>query len=318
MASNPIKRRATQAFLIGLLLGLVVTAVAVVLLVTNMNKLKEEKEKLESKLNMNQKSVYIANTDLKSGDEITIDSLKSVKVSTEADITGFLTPNDFEGVDENGDAVKYYTKLDIESGSVVSAKSIYTESSKVTDDQRIVEYNMIVLPSQLQNGNYIDIRLRMPDGQDYIVLSKKHVEQTTSKAIWINVSELDILTMNSAIVESYWITGSKLYATIYTEPGMQDEVIPTYAVNNSVLTAINEDVNIVEEARKELSERWSNAQSEYGVQREKTENYTNGLSQDEKASSVESGTTTEITDIGTLRDEFVSELEGTGLVGTTN
>ena len=93
------------------------------------------------------------------------------------------------------------------------------------DSDRIQEYNMIVLPSNLKNGEHVDIRLTMPTGQDYVVLSKKEVIGTTDTGLWINVTEDEILTMNNAIVEAYILPGTKLYAIQYTEAGTQKEFV---------------------------------------------------------------------------------------------
>ena len=53
---------------------------------------------------------------------------------------------------------------------------ISKSEEKTTDDLRKVEYNMLVLPTQLETGEYVDVRLALPSGQDYIVVSKKQVE----------------------------------------------------------------------------------------------------------------------------------------------
>ena len=57
--------------------------------------------------------------------------------------------------------------------SIITIDMISKSSEKTTDDLRKVEYNMLVLPTQLATGEYVDIRLSLPSGQDYIVVSKK-------------------------------------------------------------------------------------------------------------------------------------------------
>ena len=104
----------------------------------------------------------------------------------------------------------------------------------------------------------------MPNGQDYIVVSKKSVEIPTidgvdsDSTIWLNLSEDEILSMSSAIVESARMPGSKLYATTYTEPGIQVAATPTYVVNADVLKQIADNPNVVTEAKNELASRYSN------------------------------------------------------------
>ena len=66
------------------------------------------------------------------------------------------------------DKSPYYRKSFDEAG-------VKPEDIKTLDDLRKQEYNMLVLPSQLATGEYIDIRLALPTGQDYVVLGKKKV-----------------------------------------------------------------------------------------------------------------------------------------------
>jgi hypothetical protein len=129
------------------------------------------------------------------------------------------------------------------------------------------------------------------------------------------MDEMELLLMNSAIVDSYLTTGSMLYATLYTEPGMQSALVTNYAPSDAVLTAINYDPNIVNEAVTALINRWESL----NLRDERTiiDGYSSDMDADEKASTVESARQEEIQDIATKRSEYVSELEGTGLVGTT-
>ena len=59
--------------------------------------------------------------------------------------------------------------------------------------------------------------------------------------------------MNNAIVESYILPGSKLYAIQYTEAGMQKEAIPTYQVGKEVKDLMDRDPNVTQRARDELA-----------------------------------------------------------------
>lgn len=125
-----------------------------------------------------------------------------------------------------------------------------------TDDTREQEYNMIILPTYLQENDYVDIRLRLPSGEDYIVVSKKRAIDTNETTIWLHLSEQEILTLANAIVEAYQIVGAELYATTYVEPGIQGSATPTYVPSVSVIKLINSDPNIIETA-KELADRYN-------------------------------------------------------------
>ena len=55
------------------------------------------------------------------------------------------------------------------------------------------------------------------------------------------MSEDEILMMSSAIVESYIMRASNLYATQYVQAGRQVASVPTYSVNEEVLQILKKD-----------------------------------------------------------------------------
>jgi hypothetical protein len=103
---------------------------------------------------------------------------------------------------------------------------------------------LIALPSKLAVGDFIDIRLQLPNGGDYIVVPKKEVVNCTSSTVWLNMYEEEIELMSNAIIEYYIMAGSKLYATIYTDPGLQAAAVGTYVPNSSVASLISNNPNI--------------------------------------------------------------------------
>ncbi len=322
MATNPIQRRARQSFLVGFLIALIAMAIVVGLLFMKISSLNEDLEATQKKIPLN-KMVYVAVQDIKSGDKVTADLFMPKNVKTDADLSIYLTPDFFE-YDEEGNPIEYTAKVDIPFDSMVLTSMLVKDGEEKRDDERIVEYNMIVLPTQLKNGDYIDIRYMLPTSEDYIVLSKKYVEQTTATSVWIKVTEEDILSMNSAIVDAYTIKGSKIHATIYTDPGMQEAAVPTYAVNDNILNLMNSDSNIIDDAKKELVKRWNvdsnpndGGVTDYRYGRDNINSYTSTMTDEAFSSQVESGMSQEISGISSSRSEYVSNLEGTGLVGIT-
>ena len=152
-------------------------------------------------------------------------------------------------------------KVDLNANTVITS-SLITRGDEVTsNDLRKEEYNVVSLPVDLAPGEYVDIRFTLPNGQNYIVVSKKQVKipivngQYSSDTIQMNLTEEEILIMSCAIVENFQIDGSKLYATRYTEAGLQSAAIKTYTPNQYVLNLIKSDKNIVSSAMKSLNER---------------------------------------------------------------
>lgn len=132
---------------------------------------------------------------------------------------------------------------------------------KMSDDLRREEYNSFVLPMDLVTGDYVDIRLMLPSGQNYVVASKKEVEipningQDSTTTVWLDVTEGEILTISSAIVDAYRINGAKLYAVKYTDPGIQKNATATYITTPATLDLIQRDPNIIQRAKAELNSR---------------------------------------------------------------
>ena len=243
MATNPMQRKARNSILIGVVIGLLIGAVVVGLLflqLTNVQKnLKEIKDAT--------RQVYVVKNDVKSG--TTIDSTMIELKSATKDVI----PSDYiSTIPENSVA-----KINITKGTVLSKALIDEADEKTTNDLREQQYNMIILPQYLEVDDYIDIRLTLPNGQDYIVVSKKRIKNITEDTIWVNMYEEETLAMTNAIVEAYVMKGSKLYATTYVDAGMQQNAIPTYVPSSYVINLINADKNITEEARRTLVERYT-------------------------------------------------------------
>lgn len=316
MAMNPMQRRARTSFLIGFIVALLVMAIVVGVLLTRMKTINEAKEALEAK----QKMVYTAVTDLKSGQEVTLEEhFSQTTVQTEMVEDQIITDLDFEFLDKDGNVEqrvdpetgkvlkkKMIVKIDVPAKAIVT-KSMLAEAGEETEKtDRIQEYNMLVLPSRMETGEYIDIRLSLPSGQDFIVLPKKKVLDSTVTGIWLQMSEEEMLTMNSAIVESYRINGSKLYAISYVEPGLQEEPIPTYPINAAVLDLINKNPNIVDAARSALWARYNTDLRTIYLDPEISKTLEGG------DDMVNSGVEEEIQSIKAARQEYIDSLGGSG------
>ena len=158
-------------------------------------------------------------------------------------------------------------KVNMFKNSVITIDMISKSNEKTTDDLRKVEYNMLVLPSQLQTGEYVDVRLSMPSGQDYIVVSKKQVEipqingVDSEDTVWLKLTEDEIISMNSAIVDAYRSLGSTLKVVTYTEAGLQSAATPTYVPTGEVMQLIQSNPNIVDTYKNALIQRYNNSQS---------------------------------------------------------
>ena len=258
MAMNPMQRKANNSFLLGILITLLITGIIIAFLIYQVSQLNKELEEKASNIVYG----YVVTMPIQSGTEITSDSVKAIELNIATDSSSIIsaqtTVDGEPGPDETGALLPagLLAKVDLNPGTVITTDLTY-EEEPLTDDVRSQEYNVITLPSQLQTGEYIDIRLRTPEGRDLIVVSHKEVTipnigVDSTNCIWIDLSEEEILIMSCAIVESYEMNGAKLYATRYVEPGIQTAATPTYVPNDETRALIERDPNIVEEAKAQL------------------------------------------------------------------
>lgn len=294
MATNPMQKKARVQILIGLFIGLLIGAVVIVLLFLQLSKLQKEKQQIKEAT----KQVYVFKADVKSGDKI--DSSK-VELKT---ATKDVVPSDFIGVGDLTEAT--IAKIDIAKGSVLSKTILNESTEKTTSDLREQQYNMVVLPQYLEEGDYIDIRLTLPSGTDFIVTSKKKINQISEDTIWINMYEEESLAMSNAIVEAYKMTGSKLYATTYVDPGNQKNATPTYVPSADVIKLMNADPNIEGTAREALNARYT-----AGLREKRDQDIQGQLNsyQEQAKSNLETKLEQEITNSKENRKKYLDSLD---------
>lgn len=280
MATNPMQRKARLYGFLGAFITLIITGVIIVFLVMQLMNMKKEEQAY--------KSVWVLKTDVSSGVEVTVGDLQQVKVPANAAPSNAIT-----GISEAAIA-----KIDLSRGTIVTESMLAESGEETTKDMRKVEYNMIVLPSQLEVDDYIDVRLQLPNGQNFIVVSKKRVLDANAETVWMNLNEYEILTMSSAIVEAYMMTGSKLYAVTYTEAGNQEQATGTYYPSSTVVELMNSDPNITKRATEGL-----NASIRSGSYQNMVNQYQEG-----GLENIQSKVTEEITKSVEARQQYVDGL----------
>ena len=197
--------------------------------------------------------------------------------------------------------------IDIPKGTIITEKMLTLKSEAATDSNnmnstyRIVEYSMIMLPTELHKGDTIDIRISYPNGQDFVVAAKKVVEKTDSTSIWLKLKEDELLKMNSAIIESYSVEGAKLYAVNYTQPGIQAAANANYPVSDKVYQLLTYDPNIVEA----IQQQYKNAVNNYLVVRKPINEILQSTQQEELRSRISSAVQKEIRERTEKRQTFI-------------
>ena len=192
---------------------------------------------------------------------------KNERLEIESETGNYYIQNGNEKEYIELNTIPVLAKVTMSKNTLLTRETITKGNNTTSDDVRKQEYNVIVLPTQIQTGDYIDVRLSIGE-LDYIVISKKEVtipmvgDADSSSTIWLNLTEDEILSMNSAIVDAFKIPGSKLYATTYTEPGIQQSATPTYPISSETYRLMLDNPNIVDQAKQELDRRYNSIQNE--------------------------------------------------------
>jgi len=154
------------------------------------------------------KQVCVLNKDIVQGQTITADMLTLVRVHQGTVPTG--------AIDDKSIADGKVAKFNIAAFTPITSGMI---TKKILDtDIREQEINSILMPSDLVEGQFVDIRVMFANGTDYIVLAGKQVNKISGQTMWFSLKEAERLILNSAMVDSYLNKGTKLYATIYSDP----------------------------------------------------------------------------------------------------
>ena len=244
MATNPMQRRSRNSFLLGMLVMLLIAGIIIgglVYLLINEKKANQEQEQ-------SLVDVYVLSRDVKSGTEIS----NADVITNVADIA--LRPS---SAIDLADLNSVVAKIDLKAGTILTKEMLTTVDDTVYNDLRVQEFNMFSLPIKLNVDDYIDVRLTLPNGLEYVVLSKKRVLDIIENTIWLKVSEEEMLTISNAIVETYKMTGAKLSINSYVEPGMQEAATPTYVVSQEVYNLIQSEPNIVDTAKRALTAKYN-------------------------------------------------------------
>ncbi|WP_068695491.1 SAF domain-containing protein [Paenibacillus yonginensis] len=146
-------------------------------------------------------------------------------------------------------------KVELGANTLITESLLYEEEA-TPGDLRNREMSFVQLPNSLGKGDVMDIRIQFPTGEDYILLSKKKVNDLKKPTLTVTLDEHEILMLSSAIVDAY-LHKASIYALTYVEPGLQAKAIPTYPANQQVMKLLGRDPNLAVKAENYLNSQAS-------------------------------------------------------------
>lgn len=317
MASNPMQRQKRVSFLLGMLVMLIIAAIVIGLLFMQLINLKKEQDAAKAA----QRNVYVVSEDVSSGSGIQITAIEgdtSRTPNVTQDIAdsavvpdNIATSSDFYSDEGQTQARSdLIAKIDLKAGTILTKDMLTTSSEQVTNDLRKQEYNMLSLPTDLVDGDFVDVRVRFGNGQDYIVVAKKQVKipeiagAPAEGVININLSEDETIAMSSAIIETYQLKSVEMYVTRYTDPGMQIAATPTYPVSAEALNLMSSNPNMLDEAKAAIASRYNRDLRENYIN-----NQLNSVDAEDRQSNLETSVEEHITQQKELRQQYLQSLE---------
>lgn len=245
--SKKIRRSTKQYMIVALICIFVIGGAATGTIFVVVRQVKNEYQILleqgENERKRHQRDVFIASKAIVPGEIISKDNMSSqmVYTSSPADL-------DIREADLGKMAL-----LAIPKGTHVLQVMV---TEPFAENVREVEFGEIYLPVNISSNDYVDIRILYPNGENYIILSKKLVRNMSEDRLkhyfWLGEEEIQL--MSSAIVDAYLYDGAKLYSTKYVEASMQESSVMTYVPSLSTMELIKDNPNIITIASESLRE----------------------------------------------------------------
>lgn len=141
-------------------------------------------------------------------------------------------------------------KIDINPGTILTKDMFMEKEDSMLVKKFTREITLTALPLGLQNGEYIDIRLLLPNGEEYIVFSHLQVDLISGSSISFRVSEEESYILNSMLQDAAVYGAATLfYATRYLEPGIHTDTVAFYPVQSEMEDWIRWNPNIDDPTR---------------------------------------------------------------------
>lgn len=196
----------------------------------------------------NRKTVYTISTACKAGDEVTEDLI--IPIDT------YETMVTDQYISDPQQVVGRYFKIAVNPGTPLLSNMFMDEQLDATTRDRDIMLDRMTVG--IKAGDYVDIRITFPYGDDYIVLSHKRIEAINDTTIKMYLTEYEWNVYQGALID-YFLNvayGCTIYADRYVEPGLQAEAIPYYAVPTNIAALLQKNPNIVNKKEAASLNAW--------------------------------------------------------------
>lgn len=193
-------------------------------------------------------TVYTVTSAVKAGDEVTSDNLEPMKMYSSL-MTGQFVTNVMDITDK-------YFKIAVNPGTPILYNMVMEEELDDTLRDRDIVLDRKTVG--LSVGDFIDIRITMPYGDDYVVISHKRVYAINDNTIKLYLTEYEWNVYQGALIDYFLNSeyGCTIYADKYVEPGLQQDAIAFYAVPTNIAALLQKNPNIVDKTEAASLNEW--------------------------------------------------------------
>ncbi len=242
--------------IIGIVIGLLVVAnvITIFLWVNSNSTLIESYEREVASLEATiaahggEVTCYTVASSVMPGDEITEDVLEP--------ITKLASDVNEQYVTDINTVLGKYFKIGLSYGTPILTDMIMSE--QIRDDMREVDIYVDRWTVGLREGDYVDVNITMPYGDDYYVLSHKRVMGISDNTLKLYLAAAEWETYQGALVDYYLNSeyGCTIYAQKYIEPGIQQAAVTFYTPPANIAALIQKNPNIIEKEELANMQAW--------------------------------------------------------------
>ncbi len=206
---------------------------------------------MQNVLNGMLKTVYISTENLSAGDVLTADHV-------------YMDTRYLQGANHliSESDIGKVLSVDVPANEVMMTTYLFDSAAESRDN--LTEYSCFTLSSAVKKGCMIDVRIRFQNGEDYVVLAGKRVQNVnySSGVVFLNVNATETQLMASAITDSQNLKAN-MYCTVYPYGG-NPEISPINYPISIFNGALTEEYNTDETRvnREGLMERLTFAEDE--------------------------------------------------------
>lgn len=205
------------------------------------------------------RAVYIASRQIRAGEPIDESMLESREVICSQESEHLFT----------GEDIGKRALVDISAGTYL-IKDLICQTEAV-DEYREVCYQSIRLTENIKNYDMVDVRIRYPNGEDYIVLTGKTIclDESSYGKCYLQLSEEEILMMSAAMYDVEMYSGTEIYTSRYIEPILQTRSLVTYLPDSELKKLMQESPNIIKVTETGPEEMRQRLEYRLGVKKER-------------------------------------------------